>query len=341
MTDHHRLSRRHLIAGGAAATAGALAGVGSLEAAHASAGVPPDSGDVPTHIEGAVSGIPVEAAPAINPAYTYLTYGYDAFHPVGAEGGLSVGANGLSATTTTSLRCPLSLPNGSVLRELTYFVYNSSASTGLNVGISTVTPPSGFAVGISAFTSAGANTHTVTITSFSFNPINTTTTGYALRAFLSGGTVHALAGARLAYTPPPAPMPPQFVAIAPARVYDSRLPMAPLETGRLNSGSSRTVSVANRRDAGTGVVDLADVVPASATSVSMNVTVDQTAGAGFVAVNPGVDPVVRASTINWSGPGATLANGIITGIVGRDITLIAGGGGSAHVIVDVTGYFLS
>jgi len=58
-------------------------------------------------------------------------------------------------------------------------------------------------------------------------------------------------------------------------------------------------------------------------------------------VNPGGNIVVAASTINWFGPNQNLANGILATLnANREVTVIAGGGGTTHFVLDVNGYFL-
>ena len=132
-----------------------------------------------------------------------------------------------------------------------------------------------------------------------------------------------------------------FHALTPGRVYDSRQTLP--TPGALGSGSNRTLSVADRRDANatTGAVVQADFVPAGATAIAANVTVTGTIGGGFLVCNPGGVTTVGASTINWSAAGQTLANGVILTLdATRKITVVAGGGGATDFIIDVTGYFL-
>lgn len=133
---------------------------------------------------------------------------------------------------------------------------------------------------------------------------------------------------------------PSFQPSAPTRVYDSRRP-APTP-GTLSTGLNRLVSVADARNISTGAVTVTDVVPVGATAIAANVTVTNTSGSGFLAINPGGDTVVAASTINWFGPGQTLANGVVLTLnASREITAICGGSsGATHFIIDVTGYFL-
>ena len=127
--------------------------------------------------------------------------------------------------------------------------------------------------------------------------------------------------------------------VTPTRVYDSRSPQ-PLP-GMLDTNQPRTISVADGRKPISGTVQTVDLVPPGATAIACNITITETIGSGFATVNPGINEVISASTINWSHSDQTMANGIIVGIdEERRITLIAGGGGSTHIIVDITGYFL-
>jgi hypothetical protein len=130
-----------------------------------------------------------------------------------------------------------------------------------------------------------------------------------------------------------------FHAITPGRVYDSRLDQ-PSPAARLSSGEERTISVRDQRALTNGAVTLADLVPAGATAISANVAVVDTIGAGFLCANPGGVHTIGAATVNWWASGQILNNGVILTLdASRQLNLIVGGGGSAHIVVDVTGYF--
>lgn len=130
-----------------------------------------------------------------------------------------------------------------------------------------------------------------------------------------------------------------FHALTPGRVYDSR--SAAPTPGTLASGANRLVSVKDRRDTGNGSVVQADFVPAGATAVSANITITDTVGAGFLAINPGGNTTINASAINWSSSGQNVANGLtLTLNATREITVIGGGGGTTNFIVDILGYYL-
>jgi hypothetical protein len=129
--------------------------------------------------------------------------------------------------------------------------------------------------------------------------------------------------------------------IIPARVYDSRRP-AP-EPGRISTGESRVVSVADKRDNADGSVIAADIVPAGATAVAYNVTVEATAVEGFLSINPGDAASFSAASINWSLSNLTLGNaGIVKLDTSRQIKVFAGGppGSSTNFIIDITAYYV-
>jgi hypothetical protein len=145
------------------------------------------------------------------------------------------------------------------------------------------------------------------------------------------GTWRKLAGATTAGA---------FHAIAPVRVYDSRLGGVP-SPGRLNNLESRVVSIKDSRNEATGDVVTADVVPAGATAIVCNLTVTDTTGnGGFLSVVPGDVVAPSGSSINWFGAGQNLANGLTATVAAdRTVRVFAGGGSSTHFIIDVSGYY--
>ncbi|MEL6891674.1 MAG: hypothetical protein AAFP84_08765 [Actinomycetota bacterium] len=125
-----------------------------------------------------------------------------------------------------------------------------------------------------------------------------------------------------------------FHPVAAFRVFDSRFPSI------FATGNSRLVRVADAIDVDTGVVRAPGLAPVGATAVTANLTITGTSGAGFVAVNPGGDNDVNSSSINSAG-GVTVANaGVFKLDANRGLQVIAGGAGSAHVLIDITGYYL-
>jgi hypothetical protein len=130
-----------------------------------------------------------------------------------------------------------------------------------------------------------------------------------------------------------------FHAISPVRVYDSRA--AAPAPGVMAPNTNRVISVKDGRNAA-GVVTAADVVPLGATAVTFNVTASGTTGGGnYLSVNPGDAASFTASTLNWAG-GYDIANASVVKLdASRQVKIFMGDqGGSSHVILDITGYYL-
>jgi hypothetical protein len=94
-------------------------------------------------------------------------------------------------------------------------------------------------------------------------------------------------------------------------------------------------------DLASGAVNAPTVVPPGATAIAYNLTIADTAGAGFLAVYPATEDSFRASSINWDRSGQLLANAAIVQISpSRQVKVSVGGGATTHYLVDVTGFFL-
>lgn len=125
--------------------------------------------------------------------------------------------------------------------------------------------------------------------------------------------------------------------ITPARVFDSRH-LSPV--GPLASGATRTVSVANSYLPDGATLATSNVVPSRATAVAVNLTITDTSGSGFLFLAPGTATAVTASSINWTAPGTTVANALVVPLDSvRQLKAFVGGGGSAHFLLDVSGYY--
>lgn len=137
----------------------------------------------------------------------------------------------------------------------------------------------------------------------------------------------------------PAGNTPGFTAISPIRAYDGRIPAIP-QSGAFAAKSSKVISIKDGRDQTTGVVDAANAVPSDAKAVAYNVTATNTTAGSFLSVVPGNVATSAVSSLNWSGPGVSIANAGIVGVNGsREVRIIAGPGGSFDAIIDITGYF--
>ena len=130
-----------------------------------------------------------------------------------------------------------------------------------------------------------------------------------------------------------------FAAIAPTRVYDTRLPGG---GGRYVPGNQRIVSVADSINEETGQVNDRDVVPPGATAVAYNLAVANAEGRGFLFLAPADIVGVSGASINWTSTTGQVNNGSVVGLAGdRQIRITCGDqGGTAEVIVDVVGYYL-
>jgi hypothetical protein len=127
-----------------------------------------------------------------------------------------------------------------------------------------------------------------------------------------------------------------FQAVTPTRVYDSR------ETGAggpLASGATRDISVANAI-AFNGAAAVANFIPSGAYCITYNITVVNTTAQGFLAMFP-KGGTFKASSVNWFTANEIVGNGGVSTLGGdRQVTVQAGGGGSADFTIDVTGYYI-
>ena len=126
-----------------------------------------------------------------------------------------------------------------------------------------------------------------------------------------------------------------FVPINPFRSFDSRR-IGPLPGGFVDRFSVLTDEYGIPR------------IPSDAVAVTYNLTVTATTGAGFAAIYPVDIDWPGNSSINWTGPGTTVANGgtvaignfqdVIGGVevyIGPDLASV-----SSHYLIDITGYYV-
>jgi hypothetical protein len=122
----------------------------------------------------------------------------------------------------------------------------------------------------------------------------------------------------------------QFHTLLPTRILDSRIPLG--LTGPIPPNSPQTLTVCG------------GVVPAGALAITANLTVAAQSKAGFVSVGPTIDASTPFSNLNYP-YGDVRANGLTTPLTsGGTVQLVIGppgaNGGSAQLILDVSGYFL-
>jgi uncharacterized repeat protein (TIGR01451 family) len=118
-----------------------------------------------------------------------------------------------------------------------------------------------------------------------------------------------------------------FYTLAPCRLVDTRvLPDGPLAGPALVAGQERAFTLAGQCG-----------LPASATSVALNVTVTGTGAQGFVTVWPDGSPLPTTSTINFSA-GQTRANNAVVKLGPSGVVRVVSAA-PTHLLIDVTGYF--
>jgi len=132
-------------------------------------------------------------------------------------------------------------------------------------------------------------------------------------------------GASYTYLSPPGT---SFHTLAPCRVLDTRWADGPLGGPVLAAGQARTFVLAG-----------ACGVPADAVAIAVNVTATEAEAAGALTVFSPDGPVPQTATIHFR-PGQTRANWafVLLG-AGPSLGVSNGSTGSAHAIVDVSGYF--
>jgi len=122
----------------------------------------------------------------------------------------------------------------------------------------------------------------------------------------------------------------RFYTVPPCRLVDTRWPNGPTGGPSLQPGQDRTFPLAG-----------ACGIPATAKSLSVNVTVTQPAAAGLLALSAADEQPGGTSTINFSA-GRTLANNAILRLSGEgsgSIAVLASTTGTVQFILDVNGYF--
>jgi hypothetical protein len=123
--------------------------------------------------------------------------------------------------------------------------------------------------------------------------------------------------------------PGNLFTLTPCRVLDTRDPSGAYGGPALAAGASRAFILAGRCG-----------IPATATAVAVNLTVTQPSAQGNLRLYPADQPLPPTSTLNYVA-GQTRANNAIVGLspTGALAIRCAQASGSAHAILDVTGYF--
>ncbi len=150
--------------------------------------------------------------------------------------------------------------------------------------------------------------------------------GAAVAVTLGGGTA-----LHFALAAPGDVVASSFVPIAPIRILDTR--PAPLNVGTfvgpLGAGQTLTFQVAG-----------AGGIPANATAVVMNVTVDQTTGPSYLTVFPAGSPQPTASNLNWVAK-TTIPNLVVVKIGASGQVSVFNQSAKVQVIADAAGYYVA
>jgi hypothetical protein len=157
--------------------------------------------------------------------------------------------------------------------------------------------------------------------------------------------VLVVVGLVLLVTPPAvrAAGPLQYFTVTPCRIVDTRDPVGPHGGPALSSGSTRNFAAWGSNAPACGI-------PASINvrAVTVNATIVTPTNCGFLILWPragGSNPPPPTANINFNAGEQAIANGAVVGLgqfsdfqfsaqVG-----ICGGTGTAHLIVDITGYY--
>jgi hypothetical protein len=262
------------------------------------------------------------------PGTTYVEVGgLTAFKPRNSASGYQQFSNGTALGIRPSISSDffvgsLPVPPGATLTEFVYtFLLNDGNGVSLELGLQTSNVFADLA--LAHYSTQSASIQSVALT---FTPTTIPVDSFVLTyfGFNSTANTQVLFSARAGYITQPG-----FHAISPARVYDTRS-----AGGAIGGGATRAISVA------TALVGGATVVPSGATAILYNLTVTNTGAAGYLALFPYLASWPGNSSINWTGPNQTLANGGTVSLGGdRQINVLDGGGGT-DFILDVTGYFL-
>jgi hypothetical protein len=146
--------------------------------------------------------------------------------------------------------------------------------------------------------------------------------------FLAGGL--GLLGTQAAQAAGPY----QFFSVPPCRIADTRNAVGPTGGPALLAGAPRNFPI-------TGLCN----VPTTAKAAVLNVTLVQPSMDGFLLIWPYNTSMPVVSTINAAAGEPAIANGAIVPLTtdpNLNISVVYGTGapgGTAHVILDVTGYF--
>ena len=311
------LARRNLlIGGGAALAAGAF-----VCGAEPAAAIPAPHGDGTRSTTVHPDGSPIITTIASPPVsgWTYRVASMYDFFPFYAASQRTWGGSGMyTAATGGPLRASVEIPAGALVRDVEFYVYNSSA-TSTSGQAYLYTPGSGSIAGVggSAAVPPGSAIQAArAVISSSYwgpypmgsrlildvdTPADRSVQVNGVRVGFSGG-----AGST-------------GLLDAPIRAYDSRS-----TGGKIPNGGTRTITLPS-----------SVVVPGTSAAI-LNVTAVGATAAGFMTVFSAAAALPTASSLNYRGDGTATANGMTVAVSSaRQIKIYAYK--AVHVIVDVTG----
>jgi hypothetical protein len=124
--------------------------------------------------------------------------------------------------------------------------------------------------------------------------------------------------------------------LTPSRICDSRPIGVGIPSNQCDSGGPSTLGPQGTK--AIQVTGRGGVPSSGVAAVALNVTVTNTTVQGFLTVFPDGGSVPNASNLNWD-PGVTIANRVVVPVGANGKIDLYNDGGSADVIVDVTGWF--
>lgn len=272
----------------------------------------------------ALGGAPASFPLAFMPPSPDLTYiGIDAT----AFDGFDAAANaryvndesGAGANVDGVIAAPLVLPSGSVVRSVSVAYVGSGHRIQLwrrrMTEASTLDTAGPMMVLDEMLPDQGAGSHAETFTTSYTVAADST---YSLRSPVTAG--QSILGVTVGYTPRTQ----GFVPIdPPERPFDTR---RAAQGPKLQAEEPRTVDLE---------------LPAGAKGAVLNLTITETESSfGFVSVyRAGID-WPENSSINWSSPGLSAANTVITAVDDQGRVAVRAGEAPTHAIIDVIGYLI-
>lgn len=310
MSEKPTLSRRTMLASaGGAAGAAALVGVGSKSAFAATAG----------DVQGGPGVIEAAYTPgAVTPGFSYLYLSGYAFRPIVETQTWSTG-DGIfqftNAATSGYAYVEHGLPPGAVIQEIEFYGTHTAGAATVSLWATGGSAGVGATQLASAPIPGAAGQFTVKLT------VNQTVTNdrELVPFILTSVTDVRFFGVRIGYTGPTQ----LYLLPTPVRAHDSRASNG--GPGPIPSGTTRTIS-------------LASAIPASAVGALMTLTLDNTAGSGFLSLFSAALASTTVSSVNWYQDGQVLANSVTSAVSGQSVKVFCGNG-STNFLIDVLGYY--